>query len=822
MINLLRPLRSTDYDHKGSIHVSATKKAKFVGKSRRLMKRLDQAVRPLHYMLDLAIDPDSAVFSGRVDIDIACDHTCSDIELHALGLSFDSILLQSDESEAQSGSLTQLDSGTIQLRFATPLAPGSHKLHFTYTAPYSSGLEGLYRSKIGTSWSAFTQFEAIGARRCFPCFDEPGFKAPFSVTVTVPERCEVFANSGELKRKNLSRQKTIVFAQTKPLPTYLVALAVGEFDVVSIPPIAPGNVARDPLPVRAIARKGQGKNFRTALGWVAPIILAAEEYFGIAFPFGKLDFMAVPDFAAGGMENAGLIMFEESLILLDEDSSFEQNRDVLTTLAHEISHHWFGNLVSPAWWDDLWLNESFATLMEAKISNQLKPDWGYDTDLQQNAADAMRLDLLPSVRRVHEPVTDEDDITAAFDAITYQKGSVALAMLEDEMGHAAFRSVVQNFLIQNRYGSYDTAKFLALIESNLANNKDSFFKKLIDETGIPVSTDANFILSGDDAPYYLRARLPNDHWQKIFNDANSIGRPEALRALLSLDLALQKQELELEVYLSGVRAFATRPEWEIAGFPLNRLEFLIAERPQLVRIREFSAELYESQLTGMGTASSETKSEFADWRFIIKRERLAMFFAATDCSPSSELDLLHAGLRLLESPKNTFEVEWYPREMKEAALLAAIRSKNAEISERLVQMLKATDISWQRDLVLGVIAADLSPGNDARMRKLLVSDTLMNHEIPTYLAARATIPESRDDLLEFVGENAMALLKRLDGDADIGIIQFADGFTTAQQADRLQTLMTPVIGSVRGGGPQLKLTLEKIALHANMLAHIDG
>ena len=131
MINLLRPSPSTDCDHKGSIHVSATKKAKFVGKSRRLMKRLDQAVRPLHYMLDLAIDPDSAVFSGRVDIDIACDHTCSDIELHALGLSFDSILLQSEESEAQSGSLTQLDSGTIQLRFATPLAPGSHKLHFT-------------------------------------------------------------------------------------------------------------------------------------------------------------------------------------------------------------------------------------------------------------------------------------------------------------------------------------------------------------------------------------------------------------------------------------------------------------------------------------------------------------------------------------------------------------------------------------------------------------------------------------------------------------------------------------------------------------------
>jgi hypothetical protein len=241
-----------------------------------------------------------------------------------------------------------------------------------------------------------------------------------------------------------------------------------------------------------------------------------------------------------------------------------------------------------------------------------------------------------------------------------------------------------------------------------------------------------------------------------------------------------------------------------------------------MRIREFSTELYESELTGMGTAPHETTSEFADWRSVLKRERLAMFFAATDSSPSLELDLLHAGLRLLESPKGIYEAEWYPREMKEAALLAAIRSKNAKISERLVQMLEATDISWQRDLLLGVIAADLSPGNDGRMRKLLVSDALMNHEIPTYLAARAAIPDARDDLLEFVGENAAVLLKRLDGDADIAIVQFADGFTTVQQASRLQTLMTPVISSVRGGGPQLKLTLEKIALHANMLAHIEG
>ena len=184
--------------------------------------------------------------------------------------------------------------------------------------------------------------------------------------------------------------------------------------------------------------------------------------------------------------------------------------------------------------------------------------------------------------------------------------------------------------------------------------------------------------------------------------------------------------------------------------------------------------------------------------------------------------MLHAGLRLLESPEGIYEAEWYPREMREAALLAANRSKNAEISERLVNMLEATDISWQRDLLLGVIAADLSPGNDERIRKLLVSDTLMNHEIPIYLAARATVPEGRDDLLEFVGENAVALLKWLDGDADIGVIQFADGFTTVQQANRLQTLMTPFLGATHGGVPQLKLTLERIALHANMLAHIDG
>ncbi|MBG1231603.1 M1 family metallopeptidase [Aestuariivirga litoralis] len=784
-------------------------------------KRLIPAVRPLHYVLNFTVDPDAAEFSGTTEIEIICDAPQKAIELHALGLSFDSVHLVQPQGQ-KTGKVTEAGPGLIAITFDAPLPTGTHHLRFATRAPFASGLEGLYRARNGQSWGAFTQFQALGARRAFPCFDEPAFKATFAITLHVPMECEAISNEPETHRSDRAGTRTIHFATTQNLPTYLLAFAVGDFELVQHEPIPPGTQPRAPLPLRAFARRGQGQNLSQAMQWTAPILQGLETYFGMAYPFSKLDFMAVPDFAAGGMENAGLIMYEESLILLDEDSDFEQFRDCLTTHAHEIAHHWVGNLVSPAWWDDLWLNESFATFMEAKISHLLQPGWGYDTDLQENAVEAMQLDLLPSVSRIHRPITNQDEITTAFDAITYQKGAVALSMLESEMGEKPFQTAVQRLLQENRFGLYDTRKFFKLFDvKSIPHSSGKSFARLIGETGIPETTDAAFILKGNSAPSYYRAKLGSQHWQKVFAQGKSLGKTEALRAVISLDLALQTGEVQLPQYLEGVRAFAAHPQWSVAGFALGRLSFLIAELPQAKSLKEFASELYAPMLRNLGYVPRVDDNTFADWQIISKREDLVEFFSASDADPLIELDLLHFGLRLLDAPDEIFDAEWLPGEMRESALTAVIRTGQDKFSEQILNVLRDTDTAWEREELLTVLAADASPQNASRMRTLFESGEIKSGEISDYLAARAGSSKLRDDLLDFVNVAAPSLLTRLGGDADIAIIQFADAFTSEHHAQRLDAIIRPILPQIQGGEPQLKLTLEQISLNTRMLERLS-
>lgn len=787
------------------------------------LKRLNPGIRPLRYVLNMAIDPDQAEFSASCEIEIACDAAHDHIELHGLGFEFDSVQLLQPNEPPRSGKVEVLEQGLLAVSFNRPLLAGSNHLRFAYRTPFAKGLEGLYRARNGLTWGVFSQLQALGARRVFPCFDEPAFKAIFAVTLRVPDTCEAFSNSAETSRSDDGEGTlTIRFAPTLPISTYLMAFAVGQFDIVQHVPVPAGQIERDPLPLRGIARRGEGKNLATALQWTGSIVQAMEAYFGMAFPFPKLDFLAVPDFAAGGMENAGLIMYEESLILLDDESNFEQYRDVLTTHAHEIAHHWVGNLASPAWWDDLWLNESFATFMEAKVSHQLQPLWGYDTDLQETAVDAMELDLLPSVPRIHRPIVTQDEITTAFDAITYQKGAVALAMLESEMGPEPFQKAVQKLLQENRFGTYSTGKFLSVFDVKaIPRNSGRSFSSLINETGVPERYDVTFITHGEPHASYFRARFKAKQWQEVFKAVPTLTKTEGLRAAISLDLALLTLELSTAEYMAGVKAFANHPNWKVAGHALNRISFLIAELAQPAGIRRQAGEIYAPLFNSLGYAPRETDEDFVDWEFITRREDLALFFAGSDADPAAELDLLFFGLRLLDAPDQMFEVEWLPDELVESALTAVIRTKRDDVADILIEVLRSTDTSWQRDKLLNVLAIDTSPGTDARMRSLFANEYIKGQEIGSYLSARAGIPALREGLLDFLSTAAPSLLARLGGDADIGIITFANAYTSEKQAQRLEAIIKPILGTIQGGEPELRLVLERIRLNARLLEHLE-
>jgi cytosol alanyl aminopeptidase len=348
-------------------------------------------------------------------------------------------------------------------------------------------LKGLYRVEAGGDSYAFTQFEAISARNAFPCFDEPGFKTPFELWVTVPADDVAASNTKVIAYDVTGDDKRVHFAQTKPLPTYLLALAVGPLDVVDAAPIAANSVRAEPLALRGLCVKGKGKLLAHALAEVAPTLSALENYFGIAYPYDKLDVVAVPDFAAGAMENAGLVTFRDWLLLIDPLQSNEgQRRASSFVLAHELAHQWVGDLVTMHYWDDIWLNEAFATFMEYKIVAGIHPEYKPELELEDDMQEAMESDSRVTARMIRQPITSTHDIQNAFDSITYSKGGGVIAMFERYLGAAAFQKGVHAYLAAHAFGNATTEDLLAALSSSSGNDITAPFMSFLTQVGVPL------------------------------------------------------------------------------------------------------------------------------------------------------------------------------------------------------------------------------------------------------------------------------------------------------------------------------------------------
>jgi aminopeptidase N len=455
--------------------------------------QLPRTIVPQSYKLDLTVDPKAEEFSARAEIDVVLKERGRKLYLHGAGLRVSSVyLLTAEGAKVRARYREVLNSGVAQVDLERAAGPGAAKLVFQYSARFNENLVGLYRVQQGADWYAMTQFEPTDARRMFPGFDEPAFKTPFTISITAPAGQVAISNAQEKTKETLSGGMVRhEFWPTPPLPTYLIALAVGPYDVVQGPAVPASDVRRTPLPLRGIAVKGKGQQLAYSLSRVAPVVSALETYFGTPYPFSKIDVLAAPAFSFGAMENAGLMVFSEPLLLLDEQAGASRKREYTLTMVHELAHQWFGNLVTPRWWDDVWLNEAFATWMEVKIAGQVDPGGDYSRDIQREGLRAMRLDALLNVRRVREPVTRTEDAEDAFDPITYQKGAAILAMFERYLGADAFRAGVRRHLERFANDSATTDDFLTSLAEG-ANRPEVVpaFKSFIDRQGVPVVSAA--------------------------------------------------------------------------------------------------------------------------------------------------------------------------------------------------------------------------------------------------------------------------------------------------------------------------------------------
>jgi aminopeptidase N len=444
--------------------------------------RLESAVVPRSYALDLTLDPAKDSFSGVVTVQLDVQKPTELLRLHAEDMTFEDVAVSPAGKNAWAKATPHVAvNGGVSLLLSQPLEVGPAELRLRYRAPLPEAPNGIYRVEDQGRWYIFSQFEPIEARRAFPCFDQPSFKTPFRITLRVPDGQEALSNTRETASSLEGPLRVVQFEETAPLPTYLVAFAVGPFDIREAP-------AGTPAQLRIVATQGKGVFADQALAWTPPILKNLTDYFGEPYPFQKLDQLAVPNFAAGAMENVGLVTYRESLLLVDAKASVLDRFASQSVIAHELAHMWFGNKVTMPWWDELWLNESFATWMAPKVlagvSPELEPLLSRVTDTQR----AMTLDSRRDARAIRQPVREQGDIYNAFDGITYAKGAALLTMLEGWVGAEPFQTGVRAYMQAHAFGSGTTSDLLESIEQ---------------ATGKPVARVAQSFLSQPGTPNIL-------------------------------------------------------------------------------------------------------------------------------------------------------------------------------------------------------------------------------------------------------------------------------------------------------------------------------
>lgn len=444
--------------------------------------RLPDIVRPTHYTVDLTVVPAEENFSGKVSIDVELREAASVIWLHGVGLTVDEANISAG-GQTMAARPVSAEHDFLGFSLDHPVGPGKASLRVAYHGPFDSkSSSGLFKNKEGDEWYAVSQFESTDARRAFPCFDEPSFKVPWQLTLHVRKEHRAFSNTPAISESDEANgMKAVKFAETKPLPSYLVALAVGPFETVD-----GGKAGKKSTPIRVIVPRGKSAEARYAAEVSGQILAALEDYFGIPYPYEKLDTVAVPMFDEA-MENPGLVTFGQTMILAKPDAeNVNFKRDYSSTAAHEFAHQWFGDLVTTAWWDDIWLNEGFATWMEPKIISKWKPEWREEIAAASDRLGAMGQDSLVSARKIRQPIESTDDIANAFDGITYDKAAAVIFMFEHWVGPETFRKGVQLYMQKHAYSNATAADFLAAISEAAGRDVAPAFSSFLDQAGVPL------------------------------------------------------------------------------------------------------------------------------------------------------------------------------------------------------------------------------------------------------------------------------------------------------------------------------------------------
>lgn len=827
--------------------------------------KLPAGVTPTAYRLDLTIDPSKSTYTGHTEIDATVAAPTSRVFLHGLGLDVSKVTATAG-GKTVTAKYSEVDpSGVAQLDFAAPLPAGPVTLKFDYSTGFRTGAEGLFRAKVGDEWYAWTQMEPLDARRMFPGFDEPGFKTPFNVNLTVPSNVKAFANAPETGAKTTSAMTTHSFAPTKPLPTYLVAVGVGPFDVAGT--TIPANAVRKtPLDFRVIGTKGQAPRMATTLAETPKIIGILEDYFQIPYPYEKLDFIASP-VMGGAMENAGLIVYQDSLILLDSKAPPSQLRRFGNVVAHESAHQWFGDLVTPAWWTDIWLNESFASWMGNKAADIWRPDLGIAAGELDDAFDAMSTDSLSRGRPIRQTIDRNDQVISAFDSITYRKGAQTVSMFESFVGPENFRKGVQLHLNRYAFKNATAEDFFASVGEAAGNPQlVPALRTFTDQTGVPliavsetpagitlaqsryvplgIATDRMLrqwkvpmalsrgegktstllteasatlpplvgtspaLMPNTNGAGYYRFSMDQAGWDRLIAAAPTLPGREAMALADSLWADFAAGRADFATVMRGAEALAPHPERLASlylGDKLYGLRSTMLTEAQIPAYRRVMAKLYAPRLAAIGFDPKQAMAPGETASTVSLRETLLPLVALEARDPAIRKQLLAGANALIAGDASAVAPVF-----RGSALAVGVQEGGRAFIDKLWPVLLASNDPLFR--AQAARALGRAEGKDlvSHVQGLAMGDGLQSLERTNVLASLAANPVARDATTAFVTSNFTRVVESFPGFARAGIIGFYDGYCTPDAAARVEALVRPNLTVLGGGELELSQTKERI------------
>ncbi|WP_446744938.1 M1 family aminopeptidase [Silvibacterium acidisoli] len=792
-------------------------------------QRLPQTVHPEHYRLRLTPDLAKATFEGEEEIDVLLDDSTDAITLNAAEIKFHDVTTDVDGRSLKAEVSEDTDKEQATFHFLRSLPKGRITLHVNYSGILNDQLRGFYLSKTAKRNYAVTQFEPTDARRAFPSFDEPAYKATFDVSLTVDKNDTAISNTNIVSDKPgpVIGQHTIRFATTPKMSTYLVAFLVGDFQCVS--------GSSDGVPIRSCATPDKVQYSQFALEAAEFVLHYYDTYFGIKYPMPKLDMIALPDFEAGAMENFGAITYRETDLLINEKTAtINAKRNVGLVVAHEMAHQWFGDMVTMQWWNNLWLNEGFASWMENKPIAAWHPEWNIHQQVAATLQSTLNLDAQRTTRTIRAEADTPDQINEMFDGITYDKGSAILLMMENYEGEETFRQGVHNYLQAHMYGNATAEDFWGAQTAISHKPIDKIMANFIAQPGVPMlsfaapqsgsvqvsqhrfflspemkATEQSWlipvcvksadgkaqcdVLSGQngsvkvpDAPlffadaegkgYYRSAYTPEVFHSIVANMEQKLTPAERISVLGDEWARVQANQASVADYLdlaASVKDDTNAPVMKLALGNVSAIQAQIAATPQEQQaIADWVRKNFKPALDRLGQPSAQDSSE--------KRELRAELFQALGESGRDQQVLAEAKKLAEAYQANSDSVE---PTLGRAALAVAVYGGDGALFDQLQKTSETSPDPVVQEGALHLLAQFQDPALAKRSLEYAASGKVRNQDAVFQFTAALRSPGTRELAWDYVQQNWDKVKAQLTTMAGGRLVGAAGSFCSADKRD---------------------------------------